>query len=127
MTGMKHRETGRPVYKKLNIWTLASQYILSLMTLMINNLGHFTFNYAVYNKSTWHGWNLHDPQSHLAMRQKGVYYMGVKSCNSLPDYWTDLVHDKKQFIGKIKEILTHNPFYSVDEFLLHCQDLQLRK
>jgi hypothetical protein len=40
---MKHTETCRPVFKKkLNILTLASQYILSLMTLMINNLGHFT-------------------------------------------------------------------------------------
>jgi hypothetical protein len=35
----------RPVFTKLNILTLASQYILSLMTFMINNLEYFTFNY----------------------------------------------------------------------------------
>jgi hypothetical protein len=94
---------------------------------MINNLGHFTFNYAIYSKSTRYERNLHVPQPHLAMRQKGVYYMSVKTFNSLPDYLIDLVHDKKQFIEKIKEILTHNLFYSVDEVLLHCQDLRLRK
>jgi hypothetical protein len=92
--GMKHRVTCRPVFKKLNILTLASQYILSLMTLMINNLGQFIFNYAIYNKSTRRGRNLHVPQSHLAMRQKGVYQMSVKIVNGLPDYLIDLIHDK---------------------------------
>jgi hypothetical protein len=96
MTEMKHRETYRQVFKKLNILTLASHYILSLMTSMVNNLGHFTFNYAICNKSTRHRRNLHAPQSHLAMRQKGVYYMSVNIFNSLPDYLIDLVHDKKQ-------------------------------
>jgi hypothetical protein len=36
--GMKPRESCRPVLAKLNILTLASQYISSLMTFMINNL-----------------------------------------------------------------------------------------
>jgi hypothetical protein len=34
------------------------------------------------------------------MRQKGVYCMSVKIFNSLPDYLTDLVHDKMQIVGK---------------------------
>jgi hypothetical protein len=66
------------------------------------------------------------PQSHLAMSQKGVYYMSVKIFNSLPNYLIDLVHDKKQFMKEIKEILIHNPSYTVEEFLSLCQDLQLR-
>jgi hypothetical protein len=79
MLGMKHNEFCRPVFKELKILTLASQYILLLMNFMINNLGHFTFNHTIYNKSTRHGRNLHVPQSHLAMSQKGVYYyMSVK-------------------------------------------------
>jgi hypothetical protein len=45
--------------------------------------------------------------------------MSVKMFNSLADYLTNLVHDKKQFIGKMKDILSHNPSL--------CQDLQLRK
>jgi hypothetical protein len=35
MMGMKHRELCRPAFTKLNILTLASQYILSLMIFMI--------------------------------------------------------------------------------------------
>jgi hypothetical protein len=69
---------------------------------MANNLEYFTFNYAVHNKLTRRGKNLHVPQSHLAMRQKGVYYMSVKIFNSLPDYLIELIHDKNQFIGEIK-------------------------
>jgi hypothetical protein len=64
---------------------------------------------------------------HLAMRQKGVYYMSVKIFNSLPDYLIKLIHDKNQFIGEMKYILSHNPSYTVDEFLLLCQDLHQRK
>jgi hypothetical protein len=42
MMGMKHREACRPAFIKLNILTFASQYILSLMNFMINNLEQFT-------------------------------------------------------------------------------------
>jgi hypothetical protein len=75
MTGMKHRDMQASIKNKLNVLTLASQYSLSLMALMLNNLGHFTFNYRIYNKSIRHGRDLHVPQSHIAMRQKqGLLY-----------------------------------------------------
>jgi hypothetical protein len=65
--------------------------------------------------------------SHILQRgKKGVYYMSVKIFNSLPNYLIDLVHDGKQFMKKIKDILIYNLYYTVDEFLLLCQDLQLR-
>jgi hypothetical protein len=60
------------------------------------------------------------------MRQKGVHCMSIKIFNSLPDYLSDLVYDKKQFIKEIRDVLVHNPSYTVDEFLLFCQDQQLR-
>jgi hypothetical protein len=60
------------------------------------------------------------------MSQKGVYYTSVKIFNSMPNYLIDLVHAKKQFMKEIKDILIHNPSYTVDEFLFLCQDLQLR-
>jgi hypothetical protein len=124
--GMKHRESCRPAFIKLNILTLASQYILSLMTFMINNLDYFTFNYSIYERQTRHERNLHVQQSHLAMRQKGVHCMSIKIFNSLPDYLSVLVYDKKQFIKEIKDVIIHNPSYTVDEFLLLCSDEQLR-
>jgi hypothetical protein len=52
--------------------------------------------------------------------------MSIKIFNSLPDYLIDLAHDRKQFIKEIKDVLIHNPSYTVKEFLLFCQDQQLR-
>jgi hypothetical protein len=52
--------------------------------------------------------------------------MSIKIFNSLPDYLTDLVYDKKQFIKEIRDVLIHNLSYTVDEFLLFCRDQQLR-
>jgi hypothetical protein len=39
--------------------------------------------------------------------EKGVHYMNVTIFNSLPDYLTNLVQDKKQFTGKIMDILNY--------------------
>jgi hypothetical protein len=49
------------------------------------------------------------------MRQKGVHCMSIKIFNSLPDYLTDLVYDKKQFIQEIRDVLVHYPAYSGEE------------
>jgi hypothetical protein len=57
MMGLKHRESCRPAFIKLNILILASQYILSLMNFMINNLEQITFNSSIYKKSMRHGRN----------------------------------------------------------------------
>jgi hypothetical protein len=92
--GMKHKESCWSAFIQLNILTLPSQYILSLMNFMINNLEQLILNSSIYKKSMRHGTNLHVPQSHLAMRQKGVYYMSIQLFNSLPDYLIDLVYDK---------------------------------
>jgi hypothetical protein len=48
--------------------------------------------------------------------------MSVKIFNSLPKFLADVLENETLFIGKLKEILIHNAFYSVDEFLNYCQD-----
>jgi predicted RNA-binding protein len=53
-----------------------------------------------------------------SLMQKGVCYVSVKTFNSLRKFSVDLVGDEKQFTGKLKEILIHNSFYSVDEFYI---------
>jgi hypothetical protein len=49
--------------------------------------------------------------------------MSVKTFNSLPRFLVSLLKDEIMFVGKLKEILIHNSFYSVDKFLNYCQDL----
>jgi hypothetical protein len=74
MMGINHRSSCRPVFKELNILTLAVQYILPSMSFLRNNLELFTFNCAIYNKLPWNRGHLHVLQSLLSIRQKGVYY-----------------------------------------------------
>jgi hypothetical protein len=47
--------------------------------------------------------------------------MNVKIFNSLPKFLVDLLEDGTMFVERLKEILIHNAFYSVDEFLSYCQ------
>jgi hypothetical protein len=110
MMGINHRNSYRPVFKELNISTLASLYILSLITFVKNNLEHFTFNFTVHNKLTRTRGNLHILQSHLSIRQKGVHWVSVKIFNSLPKFLVDLLEDETVFVERLKEILIHNAF-----------------
>jgi hypothetical protein len=81
----------------------------------------FTFSCTVHNKLTRNRGNLHVLQSCLSIRQKGIHYMSVKIFNSLPKFLIDLLEDGTMFVERLKEILIHNAFYSVDEFLNYCQ------
>jgi hypothetical protein len=49
MAGAKSRVSCKPLFKILEILTLPSQYILSLMTFLAYNLEYFTFNSSVHN------------------------------------------------------------------------------
>jgi hypothetical protein len=48
--------------------------------------------------------------------------MSVKIFNSLPKFVADVLEDETLLVRKLKEILIHNAFYSVDEFLNYCHD-----
>jgi hypothetical protein len=47
MTGTKSRISCKPLFKALEILTLPSQYILSLITFVAHNLEYFTFNFEL--------------------------------------------------------------------------------
>jgi hypothetical protein len=55
--------TCRPVSKNLRILTVASQYICSLMKILVNNLEYFIFNNIIHIKFTRNRIRLHVPQT----------------------------------------------------------------
>jgi hypothetical protein len=81
------------------------------MTFVKNNLELFAFNCVVYNKLTRNRENLHVLESHLAIRQKDVYYVSANIFNSFPRFLLDLPEDETIFVGKLREILIHNSFF----------------
>jgi hypothetical protein len=56
------------------------------------------------------------PPTNLSLCQRGVNYMSVNIVNKLPIYIADCVENKKQFIGKLKNLVILQSFYSVKNF-----------
>jgi hypothetical protein len=117
-TGSKSRIPCKPLFKVLEIMTLLSQYILSLMTSMIYNLEYFTFNLFVNSFNTRKKVKLYKPIPSSASFQRGVYYASTKIFNKLPVRIAQLVMDKKRFISVLKGFLITEAFYSVMNFLI---------
>jgi hypothetical protein len=54
-----------------------SQYILSLLILVVNNRDQFLINSEIHNINTRHSSNLQLPSVNLDIYQMGVYYSGI--------------------------------------------------
>ena len=67
MTGSTSRISCRTLFQKLQILTLTSQYILSLMRFLSSNLEIYKFNASVHNISTRYKLKLHKPAARLTM------------------------------------------------------------
>jgi hypothetical protein len=67
MTGSTSRISCRTLFKKLQILTLTSQYILSLMRFLSSNLEIYKSNTLVHNMNTRHKLKQHKPAAGLTM------------------------------------------------------------
>jgi len=110
------RVSCREFFKKLNILPLHSQYILSLMLFVVQNMQEFTSNSEVHTINTRHRSDLHVPSITLTKYQKGVYYSGVRVFNHLPQNIKSLSSNVKSFKSALKRFLLMVSFYSLDEY-----------
>jgi len=117
MTGTTARTSCRPLFRELQILTLASQYIFSLMRFLSSNLEIYKFNTSIHNINTRHKLKLHMPAVRLTIYQKSVYCNSIHIYNNLPDDLARLVSSRKHFLIQLKKYLIDNPFYSVEEFI----------
>jgi hypothetical protein len=104
MAGAKSRALCKPLFKTLQILTLPSQYILSLMTFLAHNLEYFTFNSSLHNINTTKRLQFHRPIANSTSFQMGVYYASIKIFNKLPVHIANLIMDKKHFILILNKI-----------------------
>jgi hypothetical protein len=117
MTGSTSRISCRMLFWKLEILTLTSQYILSLMRFLSSNFETYTFNTSVHNINTRLKLKLHKPTARLSMYQRSTYYNSINIYNKIPDELAELVSNKKRFLLQLKKYLTDKPFYSLEEYL----------
>jgi hypothetical protein len=112
----RNRESCRPLFKQLNILPLYSQYIFSLLLLVVKNLGIFSFNSDVHSINARQGSHLHLPANKLTKVQKGVNYSWIRIFNNLPQSIRDLSSDVINFKQALKKFLLLGSFYSLNEY-----------
>ena len=95
ITNKSKRDFCRHLFKQLQILTLPSQYIFSLLVFVAKHRDLFLSNSNVHNINAHYNDNLHLPTTNLTLVQKGVLYSGSKICNNLPPHIKDYSEDLK--------------------------------
>jgi hypothetical protein len=91
-----NRESCCELFKKLNILPLQSQYILSLLLFVVQNIREFTSNSEVHAINTHHKSDLYPPSVKLTKCQNGACYSGIKVFIHLPQNIKNLSRNVKQ-------------------------------
>jgi len=116
MTGSRSKGSCRKLFTSLEILSLPSLYIFSLLRFVIKNKALFTTNNETHNDGTRQHLDFHYPSANLKKFQTGVHYMSVKVYNSLPIYIKNEINNTKKFESLLKKFLLENSFYSLEEF-----------
>jgi hypothetical protein len=86
------RESCREAFKNMEIMTLYSQYIYSLILFTVDNTHLFTPNNKIHKYTTRNNSNLHLPTINLTKFYKGPYISGTKyTTRTTPTYTCQLL------------------------------------
>ena len=96
--------------------TLYSQYIYSLILVVVKNEMLFTLNNETHTYNTRNNNNLHLPLVHLPKFYKGPYITGIKVFNHLPQNLKTLVHNSRKCRYSLKRFLYQHSFYFMEEY-----------
>jgi len=126
ITKTRPRDSCREAFKSMEIMTLYSQYVYSLVLYTINNKQLFDTNNEIHNYKTRNNNNFQRPISNLSKFNKGAYVLGIKVFNHLPQYIKALTSDHKYFKSTLKRFLYHHSFYSVNEYYEYKDEGRLK-
>ena len=116
ITNTRPKGSCREIFRNMQIITLYSQYIYSLLLFTVDNKHLFTANNKIHKYNTRNNNNLHPTLANLTKYNKGPYISGIKVFNHLPQHFKASVHDPKHFRSSLKRFLYHHSFYSVVEY-----------
>jgi len=97
MIGCKGRVSCRNLFRRLEILTFVSEYILSLLLFVVKNRNLFILNSDNQTKRTRQFSNFYQPITNLTIYQREVYYMGIKIFNNLSSYIKDICNNIRKF------------------------------
>jgi hypothetical protein len=110
------RDFCQKLYKQLQILTLPSKYVFSLLVFVVKNRDLFLSISEIHDINTHCNYNLHLPTTYLTLVQKGVLYSGSRIYNHLPLHNRIISSDLKHFKSKLKNFLIEHTLYSLEEF-----------
>jgi hypothetical protein len=110
MTKTRSRDSRRQLFKWLEILSLQSQYLFSLLLFVVRNKVLYTTNQEIHNINTRSNINLQLPVCNLTVFQNGAYFSGIKLFNHLPPKIKSLSNEIKLFKPALKGFLTHTHF-----------------
>ena len=122
ITNTRPRDSCREIFKNMEIMTLYSQYIYSLLLNTINNKHLFNTKNEINKYKTRSNNNLHLPVVNLKKFNKGAYISGIKVFNNLPQSIKILANNEKSFKSTLKRFLYHHSFYSMNEYYQYKED-----
>jgi len=97
ITNTRPRDSCREVFKNMEIMTLYSQYIYSLILYTVNNKHLFNTNNEIHKYKIRYKNNLHFPIANLSKFNKGAYISGVKLFSHHSQYIKALTNEQKCF------------------------------
>jgi hypothetical protein len=101
MTGATPRISCPRLFRTLETLTMPFQYILSLITFLVNNLEYLTFKSSVHEIITRTRVKLYRPKANHTSYQTSVYYATLKTFNALPTNITKQVTNTKHMIANL--------------------------
>jgi hypothetical protein len=116
ITNTGNRDSCRQLFKQLQILSLPSQYIFSLLVFVNKNRGLFQSNSVIHDLNTRFNHNLHLPSANSTSVQKAVLYSGSKIYNHLPSNIKVSSNDTKLFKSTLKSYNIEHMLFSLDEF-----------
>jgi hypothetical protein len=147
MTKTRSRDSWRQLFKWLEILSLQSQYLFSVLLFVLKNKDLYSTNQEIHNinplntelnffchlltllgahhilhvsrirVNTRSNINLHLPVCNLTLFQKGAYFSGIKLFNHLPPKIKSLSNEIKLFKTALKRFLNTHSFYFIEEYL----------
>jgi hypothetical protein len=106
MVGVKRRVSCRELFNKFNILPLASAFLFSLLSFVVDNMEKFRTNSDIHSINTRHKHDLCMPNVNLTTYQKGAYYAGIKLFSTLVASIKSLNSDIKVFKPALKDYLS---------------------
>jgi hypothetical protein len=125
MVGAQPRTSCKRVFKQPETLPNQFQYILSLISFIINNLDIFQTNLSTHNinmRNKHH--HLHRPNANHFVFQKRTFYVGIKIFNNLPPSVT-IIKNGKALKAALTKYLHKHSFYLLI-YLLHGAQSFLR-